>query len=191
MITRRIVRVLALVAVVAAAVPFASPALASKGSTKEVFSANAVPTGGVSIRLSRGITFYVDRYATDEEKAMLIQTLQSGGASALRKAIGKLKMGRMSPTGSTGVTINAAFSRPTEKGRIVTLVSERTLGFWELRNAGRSTDYDLGFAVLELDDKDKGQGVLIPAAELGFKDNTLEVESYGNNPLKLMGVQKH
>jgi hypothetical protein len=183
----RAVPILALVVVLAAA-PLA--ARAGEGS-KETFTGVAMPTGGVGTRASMQFTLYIESYCTDQERLALRTALVNGGQAGLLKALKKMKKGTIVVGPRTGYTIAAAISIPTEKGRRIIAVTERPITIPELWSGSRSTDYKFGFLAFDLEGKDGGSGQLILAAQLNVdKAGTLEIESYGVNPLRLMGVQQ-
>jgi hypothetical protein len=87
-------------------------------------------------------------------------------------------------------------SRPTETGRRIVAVSDRPIGFREAWASGRSTDYAFGIMVLNLktDKKGKevGEGTLIYAGKINIKSgNTIEIENYGLDPIRIVNVRKY
>jgi hypothetical protein len=159
-------------------------------STKETFTGVAMPTGPGGPSTSMQFTLYIDSYCTDEERAVLRGALIEGGQSALLKALRKMKKGRIVIGPRTGYTIAAAISVPTPKGRRVIAVTERPITMPELWGSNRSLDYKFGFLAFDLEG-DEGSGQLILAAQLAVdKNGSLEIESYGINPIRLMGVQQ-
>jgi hypothetical protein len=58
-----------------------------------------------------------------------------------------------------------------------------------LYNAGRSTDYQFGIVVLDVDKNGKGTGKLAPVCKIKFnKKNELEIENFGQKPFRLANV---
>ena len=54
---------------------------------------------------------------------------------------------------------------------------------------GRSTGYQFGIVVLDVDKNGKGTGTLAPVCKIKFnKKNELEIENYGQKPLRLANV---
>lgn len=159
---------------------------------KEEFSGNAVLTaaGPLTGRSTR-VTMTVERWTTDEEKAALIKALGEGGSDALLKALRKMTVGYVRTTRSLRYPLNFASTFQTEKGRVVRLVTERPISFVEAVRPTRSEDYEFGVIELTLNEKGKGEGVIIPTAKVSLnKDGQLEVESLGTGPQKLLGVKK-
>jgi hypothetical protein len=101
-----------------------------------------------------------------------------------------MKKGRIVIGPRTGYTIAAALSVPTQNGRRILAVTERPITIPELWGSSRSLDYKFGFLAFDLDGDKDGTGQMILAAQLTVEKNgSLEVESFGVNPLRMMGVQ--
>jgi hypothetical protein len=86
-------------------------------------------------------------------------------------------------------------SRPTHTGHRIVGVCDRPIGFLESYFSGRSLDNKFGIVIIDLktnkNGKQEGQGELIYAAKVTvLEGNKVEVESYGIDPVKLMGVRK-
>jgi len=139
-----------------------------------------------------GVNLYVDAYSTDEEVIQLAQTLREKGSEGLLKAVSKLKgKGRLAPTGHVGTDIKVIRVRKTETGRRIFLVTDRPLAFLELYNSTRSRDYSFGVIQLDLDEQGKGEGVMLAATKISFdKENQLELEHYGIDPVRLTNIRK-
>ena len=75
------------------------------------------------------------------------------------------------------------------------LIGDRPIGFLEMYAGNRSTDYPFGILQLDLKKNSKGReegtGALIYAAKIKVLDGAkIEVESYGIDAIKLLGVRK-
>ena len=69
------------------------------------------------------------------------------------------------------------------------MVTNRPMSFGELYRSGRSTDYQFGIVVLDVDKNGKGTGKLAPICKIKFdKKNELEIENYGQKPFRLENV---
>ena len=74
--------------------------------------------------------------------------------------------------------------------RVVRLATNRPIAFVEARNSYRTMDYPFGFIELRLDEKGEGEGLAYQAVSLTVsKDNQLEVETYGIEPQRILGVR--
>jgi len=174
---------------------WAAGALAVQEKAKDVkenFSGTVLlwDAGPMSGRSGR-VTMTVDRWTTNEEKAMLLKTLTEGGPDALIKAMRKMTVGYVRTTQSLRYALNIASSFQTEKGRVIRLVTERPVSFAEAVAGTRSLDYEFGVIEFTLDAKGKGEGYVIPTAKVNInKDGQIEVKSLGIGPQKLLNVKK-
>jgi hypothetical protein len=159
----------------------------------EHYSGVIVGTRGVAGGRTMGIDMRINEYTSDEQVKQLLGLLSEGGPDALRRAMEKLDVGQVSPTGRVGTPISVARIRKTERGTLISLVTARRMSFLELYDGGRSTDYQFGIIQLLVDEKGKGDGSAIGAALIKFdKEGTLIIESYGQlDTLRLANVRKY
>lgn len=136
------------------------------------------------------IKILVYGYTSEDEVAKLLDVLQNQGQDALEKAIFDVQKGRIFPVGRLGNDLNYIREIKTDQGRILRMVSSRPISFMELRYNGRSTDYPFGVLELRIANDGTIEGTIIGAAKIQIKDGTLDVESYGTQPLRLMNVKK-
>lgn len=162
-----------------------------KKKKREVYSAVAMGVAGVPAGRTLSLTIYIDGYTTDEEATQLAETLKTHGSDAVLKAMEKLNKGRIAPVGRTGNSVAIIRTRPADNGkRRIILVTDRPIGFIELRQGTRSRDYEFGVIELLLDEKGRGEGVALAAAKIKFtSDNTIQVEHYGIEPVRLVNVR--
>jgi len=147
------------------------------------------------------VTIHINAYTTDEVAKSVAQTLVSGGQQAVRKQLEKMKgIGRVSLVGQVGqfeLKLIRTRALP-EGGRMIIGVSDRPIRFLEAYYSGRSTDYDIGMIQINLkadedskSGREKGEGLMIFAAKVKFEEgNKLEIETYGIEPARLMGVRR-
>lgn len=143
------------------------------------------------------IDLYVDAYTSDEEAKTMAGLLVQAGPDALLKALEKSKtIGRIRLSGRTGFyDLKLIRAHRTPTGRRIYAVGDRPVGFLEAYASNRSMDYPFGILQLELktDEKGKeeGEGALLYSAKIKVLDGkTIDVESYGVGPIRLMGVKK-
>jgi hypothetical protein len=173
-------------------VAVASQAGAAEKKT-EHFSAVAVATRGAMGGKSVNLDIYIKEYTSDEKTQELLGILSEGGPDALRRPMEKLDVGQISPTGRVGTPIAVARAKKTEKGTLISLVTARNMSFWELREGGRSTDYQFSVLQMLVDERGKGEGSAIVAAKIKFdKEGTLVIESYGiQDTVRLANVRRY
>ena len=69
------------------------------------------------------------------------------------------------------------------------MVTDRPISFGEAYNSTRSTTYPFGIVVLDVDKDGNGSGTLAPICKIKFnKSGQLEIENYGQKPLRLTNV---
>lgn len=169
---------------------------------REKFSALAyMPTGAGRAMVGPGarvnVDLFINSYTSDEEAQVLARTLIDGGPDGLLKALENAdSKGRITLSGRVGFyDLKLIRSRPTETGRVIYAVGDRPVGFLEAYYSGRSRDYEFGILQVELKKNKKGReegaGALIYAAKIKLLDGkTLDIENYGIEPIRLMGVRK-
>jgi len=143
------------------------------------------------------VDLYVRSYTSDEEAKSLAAALLEGGADALLNRLEKAKaIGKITITGRVGFyDLKLIRSHRTEGGRRIYGVGDRPMGFLEMYTGSPSRDYPFGILQLDLKTnskgKEEGSGALIYAAKIKVLDgNSIDVETYGVDAIKLMGVRK-
>ena len=138
------------------------------------------------------IDIVIERWSTPEEVSNFRAVLQRGDdklLSALQKT--KPRCGFVRTSTSIGWDIYYARETPLpDGGKKIVIASDRPVGIWEARNSGRSMDYQFSLAEIRLPKEGKGQGKAIPRAQLTFdkETNTLEIENYQREPVRLNEV---
>jgi hypothetical protein len=168
----------------------ASEARAQKTKPIETFTCVAanLQTGRSGI-----IEITVERWSTDEEREMLLTTLQEFGRDKLLAALEKIRppVGYMRTANSIGYDLYYArnTSNP-DGGRQVVLATNRRVSFEEAANNRRSLEYQLTLIQLQLDAAGKGDGKMVPAAKISWdaKAKRIEIENYRALPVDLINV---
>jgi hypothetical protein len=168
-------------------------------SGKEVFTGNVIffdGTFGPGFgRGSRGtnvdtFTLTVQSYTPDNEVQSMLSALQSDKQDGLLRLLRKEKRGTIQIGTRLGRDVQAVWMTQTEEGRKVYALSERWMGFGELRRGARSTDYPFTYLEIYVEEDNKGEGSLIPAARVRSKGgNNIEVENFGIYPARLTNVK--
>jgi hypothetical protein len=157
----------------------------------EAYSGTAIGTGGSVGGRTIQFDVRITRYTTDEEVKGYAELVKEKGPDALRSALEKEDVRRISPTGSVGNQIAAARKRQQGQDTIITIVTSRIMPLVELNRGGRSTDYQFGFMQLKLNAKGEGTGQIMAAARIRFdkKKGQYEIESYGNQYINAINVR--
>ena len=185
----RIVRVFGgCVLLLASAAPFALKAEQSKPiETFTCFAAN-LGTGKAGV-----IEIAINRWSTDQEREMLLTTLQEFGQEKLLAALEKIRppVGYMRTPNSIGYDLYYARNNPQpDGGRQVVLATNRRVSFREAANAARSMQYQFTLIEIRIDKNGKGEGKLVPAAKVSWdtKAKKIEIENYNALPVDLVNV---
>lgn len=169
---------------------------------KEKFGALAhLPSGAGPAMVGAGRTanvdLFVNSYTSDAEAKSMASLLVEAGPDALLKVLQKAKsIGKITLTGRVGFyDLKLIRSHKTPQGRRIYAVGDRPVGFLELYAGNRSLDYPFGILQLDLKTNEKGKeegvGALIYSAKIKVMDgNSIDVETYGIAPVRLMGVRK-
>lgn len=175
----------------------AQEAAAPASSLPELFTAIAINMG--TIQAQRGprntiMTFGIDRWSTDEERATMRQAFAEKGQDGLLKALQKSpKVGYMRASNTLGWDLHYAIQVPAEDGgRRIIVGTDRRLGMFEIANNTRTADYPFTIVELHLDKDSKGEGAMSVATKIQVsKDGThLELENYSSEPVRLQKVKK-
>jgi hypothetical protein len=178
------------VAVVLTVVGTAGPA-AQTGS--ETFRATATIETAGGAAASAPVTIVIARTTPQDEGQALVRAFADGGEAGLRRALTGLR-----PTGSvqignaTPTTARIALDRPTDKGRLLTIVTDRPILFLGAGLPDAKAKEGYGFAVLdiEVDAEGNGSGTLSPAAKVKVAQGAFVVDEYASQPLRLTGVKR-
>ncbi len=172
----------------ASAAPLSLKAQQSKPiETFTCFAAN-LGTGTANV-----IDITIKRWSTDEEREMLLTTLQEFGQEKLLAALEKIRppVGFMRTPTSIGYDLYYARNHPQpDGGRKVVLATNRRVSFREVTNDTRSMQYQFTLIELHLDKNGKGEGKLVPAAKVSWdtKAKKIEIENYNALPVDLINV---
>jgi hypothetical protein len=173
-----------------------------KKPKSEKFSALAyMPHGAGPAMVAAGakvnVDIWVNSYTGDDEAKSLAGALLEGGSESLLKALQKADtIGKIRLNGRAGFyDFKLIRSHQIEGGRRVFLIGDRPVGFLEVYAGNRSLDYPFGILQLDLKKNSKGReegtGALLYSAKIKvLEGKKIEVESYGIEPIRLLGVRK-
>jgi hypothetical protein len=172
-------------------------AYAQNGDEKQLnvlprqYAATAFGQAGTVAGKSFGLNIYITGWTTNQQVQNYISALKEKGPDGLVSAMEKTAdVGRLSPSGFVGSGFRFARYRPTANGGLhIVMVTNRPMSFGEVYHSGRSMDYQFGIVVLNVDKDGKGSGQLAPVCKIKFnKKNELEIENFGQKPLRLANV---
>lgn len=168
------------------------PLLAGIGTIVEAQERMTIQATGTGTSTQMGkivnVNIHIEQYSTEEDRNALINACKKSGQDGMVKVLEDMKpKGRIRfASGGVGNDIKYIMELPSEKGRRLRLVTDRTLAFAELYQGTRSRDYTVGAIEVELTPDGKGTGTVLPACKLTVnkKKQQVEIETY-QNPWKL------
>jgi hypothetical protein len=135
----------------------------------------------------------INRWSTDAERQGLITTFFEKGPDKLLDAVQDAKpVGRIRLPNTLGYDLRFARHFPAEDGgeRYV-ILTDRKIGFAEARNQPRTIDYPFTLIEIRVGKDGKGEGKMSVATKIHYnkKDNTVELENYSSEPVRLTNVK--
>jgi hypothetical protein len=145
----------------------------------------------------------ITQWSSAAERQRLIDTMTDKGQDALLKTLqdlppkGRLRLPNKTGPDPTnlrlGWDIRYAWHTPAPDGgyRIV-LGLDRYMSFAEVRNQPRTVDYPFTLIEIHLNQNGEGEGKLAYATKITFdkKKNTIELENYSSEPVRLTTVKR-
>ena len=190
-----------LVALALAAVSLQPPTAAQTPTEKLEITAFAVNMSNIATGANAVVQIRIDSWSTDAERQALISTMVDKGEDALLSALQKAKVrGRWNIPGFMGPDIHQLrlghdirFARQTplpDGGKRIVIATDRYIGFVEARNQPRSIDYPFTLMEIHVNKDGKGEGKMAVATRITFdkKKNTVELENYSSEPVRLNEV---
>jgi hypothetical protein len=162
----------------------------------------AVSMGTMATGKNAVIEINITRWTTPKERQDLIATALEKGQNALLRALTDLPShGRFNIPGWVGADPNNlrlgwelhyAYVVPGEDGgHRILIATDRHMSFGEVRNQGRSMDYPFTLMEIRLNKNGEGEGKAAVATKITYdkKRNTIELENYGSEPVRLQQVR--
>lgn len=177
---------------------------------KETYTAFAVAMGTsnppiIPSGVSMTVEFNITRWSTDEEREGLFAALIENGPKGMADALSKQKetgWARARSSGGPGMGMGNSF--PSERLRYarqfdlgegkrrIVLGLDRFISMWEQVHSPRWRDYDVSLVIMDIDAEGKGEGQLAMGVRLNLdqEKNTLVIESFGTEPVRLNRIRK-
>ena len=155
------------------------------------FTGTVVGTNGSFRGRIYQFTLTLDRFTPDDEAVRDAKLLRSLGQDAFLDQIRNEKVGTFSLDGQARHNVNFAHARRMADGRLrIVAALER----WTNMYKARPGDYPFTYIEIYVDENGRGEGTLIPAAQIYFnkKDhNQVNVEKFGIHRARLVFVEWH
>lgn len=185
------------VAVVAAALVIGTPILAQQAAAPQDPTAKdpiRFSAFGVSMQagISGEIEIAIERWTSDDERTMLLNTMGQGGQNALLNALQgiKVRTGFIRTPNSLGYDLRYCRDNVLPDGsRQIVIATDKPVSFLAAATNARTMDYP--FTIVEMrfaKDSLKGEGKLLAGTALSVKNGRLELENYGQEPVRLTTI---
>jgi hypothetical protein len=159
----------------------------------ETFTATATLKTAGAATASAPITIVVARKMSQEEADGLTAAFKSGGSSGLRRALaGVPATGTVRLAGGESTPTRLTLERATDKGRLLTIVTDRPILFLGagMPQAPSREGYEFGIIDIEVDSAGSGSGTLAPAAKVTVRQGAIVVDDYASEVVRLVDVKK-
>jgi hypothetical protein len=159
------------------------------------FTALAVNMGtapDLRMRASQSpVDITVERWSTDEEREHFFTALGQSPDTLLNAFQDAKRVGYLRTPDQLGYDLKYARQMPAAGGGTrVVLATDRPLGFWELANQTRTSEYPFTVIELRLDQTGKGEGKMSVATKITTeKDHTIVLENYLSEPVQLQDLK--
>jgi hypothetical protein len=171
--------------------------LAGGVAAAEEFRGNIINIGSSTLSggSTRGGTDHfrlrVDKYTSDEEMERVTTIFENEGPAAAVRALRQISAGSIRIGSRLGYTVGIIRWTDTEDGgAIIRAVTDRPLQFFEVRNNTRSLDHQFGYLEIRIDERGRGEGELIAAAEVELGDEgDVTLTTLGTQPFRLTRVR--
>jgi hypothetical protein len=138
----------------------------------------------------------IERWTTDDERKGLLDVLagasiKAGGQDKLLEALQKIKprAGFIRTPNSLGWDIKYARENLLSDGtRQIVIATDKPVGFLAASRGSRVLDYPFTFVEMRMKPDGKGEGRLLAATAIAVKDRRIELENYGQEPVRLTTI---
>ena len=166
---------------------------ASAQTGSETYRATATIQTEGGATATAPVTIVVARTTPADEGQALAQAFVAGGEAGLRKALtGRATTGSVQIGKAPATPARITLDRTTDKGRLLTIVTDKPLIFLGagLPNAKPKEGYGFGVLDIEIDAKGNGTGTLSPAAKVKVVNGAFVVDDYASQQIRLTGVAR-
>ena len=167
-------------------------AVAGKAAAAERYVGQIVNLNARAGQATDFFTLQIDSYSSDKEIAGLLQALKNKESRGLQEALWETREKGWFRIGSNlGYHAAVIRARPTpDGGKIIRVLTDRPIQFYELRNSTRSRNYPFGFIEITVGPDGKGEGRMIAAANARFTEAGVELENFDVQPLRIQNIRR-
>lgn len=172
---------------------------AQSPTAKEPLRFRAVlQTQGSGAGLEGVADIVIERWSTDAERQSLVNllagtTLKTGGQDKLLRALQDIKprTGYIRTPNSLGWDLHYARDNVQPDGtRQIVIATDKPVSALAAATQAESTDYPFTLIEMRMGRDDKGEGRMLAQSAITTKNGRLELENYGNEPVKLSEISQ-
>jgi hypothetical protein len=142
------------------------------------------------------VQIVIERWSTAVEREQLValasqSTDKSHGQDKLLKALEKVtpRVGFIRTPNSPGWDLRYAYDFPqTDGSRRIVIATDKPVSFGAAVAGAESLDYPFTLIEMRMGANDKGEGRMLARSAISTKDGKLQLENYGNEPIKLSQI---
>ncbi len=202
----RIFRIFRALTLVGAALMLAAPLSAQKPAAP-AGSPSQTPTKQEPLRFSAfnvsmptgvaGVTqIAIERWTTTEERSKLLQLVDTAkqGERGQRKLLDALqriepRVGYIRTPNSIGWDLRYAVENTLPDGtRQIVIATDKPVSFAAAASGSRVMDYPFTLIEMRMKPNEKGEGKMLAATSITVKNGRLELENYGQEPVRLTSI---
>jgi hypothetical protein len=141
----------------------------------------------------------IERWTTDAERESLLDLAAQAkegedGQRKLLNALQKIKprTGFIRTPNSIGWDLKYARENMLPDGiRQIVIVTDKPVSFGAAASGSRVLDYPFTIIEMRMKPNDKGEGKMLVASSISTKNGRLELENYGQEPVRLTSITEH
>ncbi len=140
---------------------------------------------------STSVQIVIERWTTDEERQALLSILAQQGQDKLRDALQDIKdrCGYLRAPNTLGWDIKYARENLLPDGtRQIVIATDKPVSFLAASRNLRTMDYPFTLVEMRFSKDKKGEGRMLMATAIAIKNNRLELENYGHEPVRLSSI---
>jgi hypothetical protein len=153
----------------------------------------ALNMGTIATGANAVVDISISRWSTDAERDKLVTTFREKGPEKLLDTLQDIdRVGYIRLPNTLGYDLRFARDVPLpEGGRRLIIATDRPIGFREARDNPRTMDYPFTLIEIRLRPDGTGEGKMAVATKISLnkKDNTVELENYSSEPVRLQNVR--
>ena len=138
------------------------------------------------------VTIKIDRFISDAERDKLAVVVKGNKSDETLKALAAMPdIGTIQLGETAAVPLKYAYARSTGAGRLVTVVTAKPLLFLPGDSGKPKAGFDLGLALLVLNESGAGDGELTPAAKVRVDEKgAIVTEGHSAEVVRLLNVAR-